>query len=110
MIAEQLESILSEETARTDFSYRSQADLVQRFQSLRGFGMLPRGRGKNAQHLSLRETASGILSIIPEKPGYAGTAAKILKDLRPVGGVDASFCDAETFGKAITKILVFCTN
>lgn len=106
MIAKQLEGILSEAVSRTDFSRRSQADLVQRFQSLREFGLLPRGRGKNAQHLTSKEVVSGILSVVPEKPGYAGTAAKILKNLRPVGSVEASFNGAKTFGEALSKILI----
>jgi len=105
MIAKQLEAILLNEAAKTDLSHRSSADMVQRFQALRGFGLLPRGRGKNAQHLTSLQTAAGILSVIAEKPGYAGTASKVLLKLRPVGGVDASFEGAGTFGDALIKIL-----
>lgn len=105
MIAKQLEALLSSETSKTDLSYRSSADLVQRFQSLRGFRLLPKGRGKNAQHLNLKETVAGILSIASDKPGYAGTASKLLMNLKPVGGVGASFQGASTFGDAVARLL-----
>lgn len=105
MIAKQLEAILLHEAASTDFSHRSSADLAQRFQSLRGFGLLPRGRGKNAQHLTSLQAVAGILSLVAEKPGFAGTASKILLKLKPVGGVDASFQGARTFGAALVNIL-----
>lgn len=105
MIAKRLESLLSHEAAKTGISLRSPADMVQRFQSLRGFGILPKGRGKNARHLSLTEIAAGILSITTEKPGYAGTVSKLLTDLRPVGGIEASFMRCGTLGKAIETVL-----
>jgi len=105
MIAKRLEAILADEAGKTDFSHRSSADMVQRFQALRGYGLLPRGRGKNAQQLSLSEVVAGILSLSTEKPGYSGLASKVLKKLRPVGGVEASFEGCGTFGKAIEAIL-----
>ncbi len=105
MIAKQLEAILLDEAAKTDFSHRSSADMVQRFQSLRGIGLLPRGRGKNAQHLTSLQTAAGILSIVADKPACAGTASKVLLKLRPIGGVDASFHGVRTFGEALINIL-----
>lgn len=105
MIAKRLEAILADEMSKTDFSHLSSADMVQRFQALRGYGLLPKGRGKNAQHLSLAETASGILSVSTERPGYSGLASKVLRGLRPVGGAKASFEACSTFGKAIETIL-----
>jgi len=63
MIAKQLESFLSEEAATTELQRRSQSDLVQRFQSLRGCGLLPRGRGKNAEQLSANQVIAGLLSL-----------------------------------------------
>jgi hypothetical protein len=86
MIAKRLETILADEAGKTGLSQRSPADMVQRFQSLRGHGLLPKGRGKHAQHLSLAEIVNAILSIATEKPEFAGLASKVLNDLRPVGG------------------------
>ena len=105
MIAKQLESILSSEAANTDFQSRAPADLVQRFQSLRGVGALPRGRGKNAQHLNSTEVVAGILSLISDKPSFAGFAAKMLMTMRPIGGPFASFFKAENFGRAVMLML-----
>tara|TARA_R110000824_G_scaffold203170_1_gene387537 strand:+ start:478 stop:1923 length:1446 start_codon:yes stop_codon:yes gene_type:complete len=105
MIAKQLETVLSAEAAKTDFSQRAHADMVQRFQSVRDYGLLPRGRGKNAQHLTHKNAVAGILSLVADKPGWGGHAAKILLGLKPVGGVDASFGGAATFGAALVEIL-----
>lgn len=105
MIAKRLETILANEARKTDLSQRSPADMVQRFQSLRGSRLLPKGRGKNAQHLSLAEIVAGIFSIATVKPGFSGLASKVLKDLRPVGGIEYSFERCATFGKAVETVL-----
>jgi hypothetical protein len=105
MIAKRLKTILANEVEKTDLSQRSPADMEQRFESLRGYGLLPRGRGKNAQHLSLAEIVNGILSIATVKPGFAGLASKVLNDLRPVGGIDASFERCLTLGKVVATVL-----
>jgi hypothetical protein len=105
MISKRLETFLAIASAKVDISQRSPADMVQRFQALRGYGLLPKGRGKNAQHLSPTQIVAGILSIIPVKPGFAGLVSKVLMNLRPVGGVNASFKQCPTFGKALEAIL-----
>lgn len=105
MLAKQLEAILANEAGKTDLSHRSPADLMQRFQNLREYELLPESRGKNAQHLSLSEIVAGILSIATVKPGFSGLASKVLKDLLPVGGIELSFERCATFGKAIEAIL-----
>jgi hypothetical protein len=105
MIAKRLEAILANEAEDTDISKRSPADMVQRFQCLREYGLLPKGRGKNAQPLSRVEIVAGILSIASVKPGFAGHAAIVLTDLRPVGGTEASFERCSTFGKAVEAVL-----
>lgn len=105
MIAKRLETILADEARKTDLSQRSPADMVQRFQSLREYGLLAKDRGKNAHHLSLAEVVNGILSIATVKPEFAGFASKVLNDLRPVGGIDASFERCITLGKAVEAVL-----
>jgi Methylamine utilization protein MauJ len=105
MIAKHLESFLSEAISQTDLAGRSPAEMVQRFQQLRGAALLPKGRGKNAQHLSPTEMVAGLLSVVPAKPGFAGLGSKILMDLRPVGGTNASFGQAATFGQAVELLL-----
>jgi len=105
MIAKELELLLSREARSIGFTEKSPAELVQRFQALRGCGLLPRGRGKNAQHLSTSEAAAAILSLIAENPSYAGHVAIVIRNLRPVGGTGASINNCETFGKSIEHLL-----
>ena len=99
MIAKRLEGLIA------DTAGRGETEMVQRFQKLRDSGLLPKSRGKNADNLSHDEIVSGILSVIAARPAYAGLTAKFLKYLRPVGGTDASFANATTFGKAIEPLI-----
>jgi hypothetical protein len=110
MLARRFESLLAEEVVKTDLSGRAPDDVAQRFESLRGFRLLPVGRTKNATHLSLTQIAAAILSIATVKPGYAGLAAKVLSGLRPVGGVEASFQKSATFGEAVECLLENSTS
>src|SRR5258708_6278809 len=105
MRAKELEGIISEETRNIELSHRSPADVPERFQRLRDYRLLPAGREKYSRHLSLAEIAAGILSIATAKPGFAGLAVKLLKDLRPVGGPAAGFHGCPTFGHAMETIL-----
>lgn len=106
MLARHLEALLRSEFQTASFGSRFADSISERFVALRGSGLLPRGRQKNAQNLSTKEIVAGILSLAAENPNYAGHAAKILSDLRPVGGVDASFHNSATFGSAIEGMLV----
>ena len=86
-------------------SQRMPDDMPLRFESLRGYRLLPSGRTKNATHLSLAQIAAAILATTTVKPGFAGLAGKILSSLRSVGGVEASFQGCETLGRAIQCLL-----
>ncbi len=79
--------------------------MLARFQKLRDTGLLPKSRGKNAEALTAAQVAVSILSVVPPKPGYAGLGAVVLKDMRPVGGIDASFAGANTLGEAIAMLI-----
>jgi hypothetical protein len=105
MLARRLASLLEGEIIKTDLSERAPDDLSQRFECLCGYRLLPAGRTKNATHLSLSQIVAAILSIATVKPGYAGLAATILKDLRPVGGPEVSFQGSPTFGGALECLL-----
>ena len=99
MIAKRLESLLAVQ------AHRSEPEMLARFQKLRDNGLLPKSRGKNAEALTAEQIAVSILSLVPSKTGYAGLGALILRDLRPVGGVDASFAKARTLGEAIVALI-----
>lgn len=95
MIAKRLETLVGS-TVRCN-----EAEIVQRFQKLRDVGLLPTSRGKNADHLTSDQIVSGILSVVSARPGFAGVTTKFIRGLHPVGGVEASFGNAGTFGQAL---------
>ena len=105
MFARRFEALLSEEVAKTGLGQRFRDDVLRRFESLRGFRLLPTGRAKNVMHLSFPQMAAAILSIATVKPGYAGLAGKVLSGLRPVGGIDASFQGCGSLGSAVECLL-----
>lgn len=105
MFASRLSSFLAEEVRRVDISRRRPSDLKERFERLRGNALLPVGRRKNVQHLTPKQVAAGILSVVAEQPGFAGTVCISLLGLRPVGGVAASFAQSGTFGEAIESLI-----
>ena len=63
----------------------------KRFESLRAYGLLPRGRENASARLSYEQIASAILGFAHPLFGFAGHASLILGDLKPVGGLNASF-------------------
>ncbi len=88
-----------------ELSFRSSYETTtERFESLRRYDQLPRGRERAAQRLSNEEVAAAILGFVSERESWAGHVALCLGDLRPVGGVHASFLGAETLKQAIARI------
>jgi hypothetical protein len=79
--------------------------MAARFDSLRGYRSLPPGRENRAKHLSHAEIAAALLGLVPTRPSWAGHAATILRDLRPVGGEPASCWGASNFMAAIETVL-----
>lgn len=105
MISKQLEWILAEKLRKTDISRQNTIEMPKRFESLRGYGLLPKGAEQNRRHITALEAAAGILSITTVQPGYSGLAAKVLLGLCPVGGTKASFHQAASFGQAMETLL-----
>ena len=99
MIAKALEARLG-----TELSV-GEAEMVQRFQTLRDWRMLPLSRGRNAEHLTIDEIVSGVLSIVAERPAFAAQGVKMLRFLRSVGGPDNAFAAANTLGQALAAAL-----
>lgn len=91
MYAKNLEHLLAKCSRQSDVSPIALADIATRFESLRSYGRLPRGRVNRTKHLSSSEIISAILGLATQAPKWAGHAAIILGDLRPVGGSEASF-------------------
>jgi Methylamine utilization protein MauJ len=105
MIARQLETIIERQISKFGISNQPWGHVAHRFESLRAYGLLPKGRVRNSQHLTHEQIVSGILSIIASNVGFAGHTALILKALKPVGGAKASFHSKETFCEALEAIL-----
>jgi hypothetical protein len=105
MLARRLETLLAQEAAKTDLARRPPDDMPRRFESLRGYRLLPTGRTKNVTHLTLAQIAAAILSVATVRPGYAGLAGTILTKLRPVGGIDASFQTCANLGSAVEHLI-----
>lgn len=76
-----------------------------RFESLRGYNLLPRGRQNAAVRLSNDQIASAILGFAHPQPGMAGHASLILGDLRPVGGDAACFGGAASLLAAVSALV-----
>lgn len=80
-------------------------EMVQRFQKLRDNRLLPVSRGRNAEDITTDEVVSGLLSVIDERPGFAGQTSTMLRNLRPVGTAANGFAKADTFGMALRSAL-----
>lgn len=84
---------------------RSYDETLVRFEGLRGYGLLPRGRENAAQRLTNEEIARAVLGYAPTLSGWAGHVALIMSDLRPVGGVSASFKKAASLSETIATLI-----
>ena len=105
MFAKDLEYLLAECCGQSDVSRIDPTDIPHRFDSLRGYGRLPRGRENRAKRLTPTEIAAAILGLVPSNPKWAGHAAIILNDLRPVGGLGASFNGPINLTAAVERLL-----
>jgi hypothetical protein len=84
---------------------QSYDETLKRFESLRGYGQIPRGRDRAAQRLTNNEIACAILGYVPTLSGWAGHVALIMSDLQPVGGASASFREATSLNEAMAVLL-----
>jgi hypothetical protein len=84
---------------------RSYDETLKRFESLRGYRQLPRGRERAAQRLTNDEISRAVLGFVPTQSGWAGHVALIMGDLRPVGGIAASFRGAATLIESMAALL-----
>jgi hypothetical protein len=105
MIASRLAATVFELSMGSDMSAATREDIIERFESLRSYGKLPRGRERRNQKLTHGEIAAAILGLVPPNPKWAGHAATILCNLRTVGGARASFYGATTLQEAIERVL-----
>src|SRR6266700_1601631 len=91
MYAKNLAGILGLLCQNSDVSYYAPQELDQRFEFLRRYGRLPRGRERRDEKLSGKHIAAAVFGLVPTRPDWAGHVAIILEELRAVGGTEASF-------------------
>lgn len=105
MIARQLRDILCEDVVPTSISRHPYDDIVERFDNLERYRLLPKSWARSTKPLSPVQIAAAILSIVAPEPVWAGVTVKTLLNLRPVGGSNASFCQRDTLGSAISDLV-----
>jgi hypothetical protein len=105
VFARNLEMVLFDLCRTSDASWDDPSDMSRRFEALRGYGKLPRGRENRGKRLVDAEIAHAVLGLTPNLPGWAGHAAIVLGKLRPVGGLSASFLGSPTLLGALERLL-----
>jgi hypothetical protein len=105
MYAKNLERILHTLCENSDVAHNKRDELAERFESLRGSALLPRGRERRESLLDNKQISAAIFGLVSVRPGWAAHGAIILADLRPVGGIDASFFNAPSLSEAVQILL-----
>lgn len=105
MLAKQLSKILTELCRGSDVTTDTQIEMDQRFESLREYGRMPRGRENRGRALNNEEIVAALLGLVAAEPGWAGHVAKILAGVKPVGGKTDAFGCATTLTDALTNII-----
>ncbi|MGX5733885.1 methylamine utilization protein MauJ [Bosea thiooxidans] len=80
-------------------------ETLGRFESLRGYGRLPRGRENAGLRLTDEQIASAVLGYVPTLPGWAGHVSLCLGSLCAVGGPAASIAGTKTLLESVTAVL-----
>ncbi|CAN7337058.1 methylamine utilization protein MauJ [Rhizobium sp. LjRoot258] len=101
MYAKNLAHFLHEALVRPD----PLSDTLKRFEHLRGFGLLPRGRENAGVRLDDKQIASAVLGFAPIGLGFAGLASLSLGGLCSVGGAVAGFRNCRTLQDTMAAIL-----
>lgn len=105
MYASNLQELLFHCSEHSDMSPQAFVEFAQRFDTLRNYGHLPKGRDQRGKLLTPIQIASAILGLVPMQPAWAGHGATILKSLSPVGGPKGSFYNAASLVEAIASVL-----
>lgn len=86
-------------------SFGNYDDSLKRFESLRAYGLLPRGRANAGQRLTDEQIANAVLGFLPLRAGMAGHVSLVLGGFGPVGGPDVPIGSATTLSEALSTIL-----
>ena len=105
MYASNLQELLFHCSEHSDMSAQVFAEFIERFDALRSYGHLPKGRDQRKHLLTPTQIASAILGLVPTRPPWAGHGATILKTLSPVGGPKHGFHNTASLIDAMTLLL-----
>jgi hypothetical protein len=105
MYASNLQELLFHCSQHSDMSPQTFMAFQERFNALRSYGHLPKGRDQRKQLLTPLQIASAILGLVPTHPAWAGHGATILKSLSPVGGPKGGFYNTASLIDAIALLL-----
>jgi hypothetical protein len=105
MYASDLERLLFELMLSADVSRCDRSNMRSRFQALRDYGRLPRGRQNRTVLLNNMQIASAILGLVSERPGWAGHASLILGALVPTGPKAAAAFGAPSLLEAVSLLI-----
>ena len=105
MYASNLQELLFNCCERSDVSPQAFKEFTERFNTLRSYGHLPKGRDQRKQLLTPIQIASAVLGLLPTRPSWAGHGATVLKSLSPVGGAKAGFHNTASLIDAIALLL-----
>jgi hypothetical protein len=105
MYASNLQELLFHCSERSDMSPQVFVDFAERFNGLRSYGHLPKGRDQHKRLLTPIQITSAILGLVPTRPSWAGLGATILKSLSPVGGPKGGFYETASLIDAIALLL-----
>jgi hypothetical protein len=76
-----------------------------RFEQLRAYNRLPMGRENAGVRLTYNQIANAVFGFCHRLPGYAGHAAIVFADLRPVGGTAASVNGCATLQDVVASFI-----
>jgi hypothetical protein len=107
MLQEELCLKLLEFSQRSRLDARGLDDIKARFEALRCCGRIARGKQKYTERLSVDQIVDCVLALSTPNPNFGGFASIVLRQLRPVGGVSASFFQQPTFGRALAHLLTY---
>ena len=105
MIAKQLSHVLTELFHGSDVTTDTPVAMDQRFESLRGYGKLPRGRKNRGRALTNEQIIAALLGLLATQPSWAGHVATIIAKLKPVSGQTDAFGGATTLTDALSNVL-----
>ncbi|WP_153006327.1 hypothetical protein [Sphingomonas sanguinis] len=105
MLAQQLARVLLELSRASDVTTDDVSAMEQRFESLRGYSRLPRGRENRGRALTDEQIVAAVLGLVAIQPGWAGHVAAVIARLKPVGGSADAFGAASNFTAAMCHLL-----